>query len=194
MANSRADEIKKKVTIPMYMYNIVIPQMADYYNDYTVNFESDPRSKCCFHDENTPSMRWYDETNTFFCFGCRAGGDIIQFHRLFTEKMVGTKPSFNEAIEFLYNYFLKGNEHIEAVVVNNNNIEYKSTKSEIARLSSYCTQLEGQLEIDNSLKEDTKRKIWGAIDEMSILISLNKVNATDAMNYIKGVVKESIKH
>lgn len=194
MAENRVEEVKKKVSIPMYMYNIVIPQMTDYYSDYTVNFEVDPRSKCCLHDENTPSMRWYDETNTFFCFGCRAGGDVINLHRLFTEKMTGTKPSFKESVEFLYSYFLKGNEHLEAVTVINKDIEYKSTKMEIAKLSNYCTILEGQIQADKTITEEAKRNIWSALNNINILISFNRVNATEAMNYIKGVVKESIKH
>ena len=65
------DEVKRRVTIPSYFYNIIIPQRVDYYSDYTVDFDAKPVAKCPLHDEDTPSMRYYEETNTFYCFGCR---------------------------------------------------------------------------------------------------------------------------
>lgn len=34
---------------------------------------------CPFHNEKTPSFVVYDDTQSFYCFGCGAGGDIISF-------------------------------------------------------------------------------------------------------------------
>ena len=36
---------------------------------------------CPFHNEKTPSFHIYTENNTFYCFGCGAGGDVITFIR-----------------------------------------------------------------------------------------------------------------
>lgn len=34
---------------------------------------------CPFHSEKTPSLHIYTDTQSFYCFGCGAGGDVITF-------------------------------------------------------------------------------------------------------------------
>ena len=36
---------------------------------------------CPFHNEKTPSFTVYPESNSFYCFGCGTGGDVISFVR-----------------------------------------------------------------------------------------------------------------
>ena len=36
---------------------------------------------CPFHNEKTPSFTVYPETSSYYCFGCGAGGDVINFIR-----------------------------------------------------------------------------------------------------------------
>ena len=38
---------------------------------------------CPFHDDKTPSLKIYEKTNTFHCFGCGATGDQIEFIQKF---------------------------------------------------------------------------------------------------------------
>lgn len=40
------------------------------------------KALCCFHNEKTPSLTLYPETNSFHCYGCGKTGDPINFYAL----------------------------------------------------------------------------------------------------------------
>lgn len=191
---SKTSDVKTKISIPQYFYNIIVPQLGSYYADYPVNFDARPVVCCPLHDENTPSMRYYEETNSFYCFGCRAGGDIIQLHRLFTERQSGTKPTYDEAVEFLYDYFIKGNEAARSVVAPKKLVYKGKQSNNVQRLkyNGYREALNGQLMVDNSIPYNQKLIIWKAMDNIDILMDKEEVNADEAVDYIKSVVKETI--
>lgn len=50
---------------------------------------------CPFHSEKTPSCTVYPETQSFYCFGCGAGGDVITF------VMKSENLEYIEAVKFL---------------------------------------------------------------------------------------------
>ncbi|MCL1823017.1 MAG: DNA primase [Oscillospiraceae bacterium] len=50
---------------------------------------------CPFHSEKTPSCHVYTDSQSFFCFGCGAGGDAITFIRLIENL------DYPEAVRFL---------------------------------------------------------------------------------------------
>ena len=92
-----------------------------------------------------------------------------------------------------FDYFIGGKEHTQVNTSSSgNSIEYESTIVEVMRLSRYTETLETQLMVDNRLSEDIKHIIWKEMDDVRLLIRQNKVNATDAMKYIKGVVRSNI--
>lgn len=192
---SRTSDVREKVSIPQYFYNIIVPQLGSYYSNYPVDFDAKPVACCPLHDEDTPSMRFYEETNTFYCFGCRKGGDIINLHRLFMERQNGSKPSFKEAVDFLYEYFIRGNEAAQSIKPQKKLIKdvKLNSETELIKYCKYSNFLESQLLIDTSVSEETKRKLWKALDDTEILIDTNNLNASEAMNYIQSIIKENIK-
>ena len=50
---------------------------------------------CPFHSERTPSFTVFSRTNSFYCFGCGAGGDVINF------VMRAENLDYPSAVEFL---------------------------------------------------------------------------------------------
>ena len=40
---------------------------------------STSKGLCPFHNEKTPSFTVYNDTQSFYCFGCGAGGDAVTF-------------------------------------------------------------------------------------------------------------------
>ena len=50
---------------------------------------------CPFHSEKTPSCTVFTETQSFYCFGCGAGGDVITF------TMKSENLDFSEAVKLL---------------------------------------------------------------------------------------------
>ena len=50
---------------------------------------------CPFHNEKTPSFVVYPETQSFYCFGCGAGGDVITFIKKINN------VDYIEAVKFL---------------------------------------------------------------------------------------------
>ena len=56
---------------------------------------SNLKGLCPFHSEKTPSFTVYPQDNSFYCFGCGAGGDVINFIRK-RENL-----DYPDAVEFL---------------------------------------------------------------------------------------------
>ena len=56
---------------------------------------SNVKGLCPFHNEKTPSFTVYPDSQSFFCFGCGAGGDVITF------TMKYNNLDYTGAIEYL---------------------------------------------------------------------------------------------
>ena len=71
--------------------------IEDVFSSYTSLKKHGSTSKCLcpFHSEKTPSSTIYNDTQSFYCFGCGAGGDVISFIKRIENL------SYIEAVRFL---------------------------------------------------------------------------------------------
>lgn len=188
-----AEEVKQKVTIPMYFYQIIVPQMGSYYDVYPVDFDSKPVVCCPLHDEDTPSFRYYENTSSFYCFGCQRGGDVISLHRYYAERMNGTKPSYFEAVQFLYNFFVNGRDlkPFKTDIGILKKPELNSDK-DLVKINIYRVNLESSINADRNISFVAKKIIWKALDDIDMLLSKDLISVSDARQYLEETVRKAI--
>jgi len=56
--------------------------ISSFLNRIGVDVSTHGLTCCPIHREKTPSFKVYPETNSFYCFGCEAGGDVINLVQL----------------------------------------------------------------------------------------------------------------
>lgn len=198
MGFSKADieSIKTKVGIPDYVKDVVMQEMPWYFNDYTVDFDLKLYIKCPIHGEDTPSFRYYPESNTFYCFGCGAGGDVINLHKAFYKSLSDRDVGTEEAVTFLKNRFIdklrdKSSVNLQNKIVPKGKIE--NTGKDLLKLERYYRELDSTLRIDTSLSDNAKNKIFDIIDNGLSLVESDKISALEAIAYIKRNYSEIIK-
>ena len=93
---------------------------------------------CPFHNEKTPSFCVYPENNSFFCFGCNKGGDVITF-------IMGVENlDFTEAVRFLAQRagLSLPEEGAEILQIGNNSFSAEAARSVIrASLDILCEEI-----------------------------------------------------
>lgn len=86
--------------------NIPISDILDYFNvkyDKSFAYLISCPIPAHIHQSGTPSFKVYKDTNSFYCFGCKAAGGPVQL----TQHMLCAK-TIEEALDFLaYNFNLK---------------------------------------------------------------------------------------
>ena len=87
--------ISKETIDQVLMRNDIVSLISGYVSLQRAG--SNLKGLCPFHSEKTPSFTVYPQDNSFYCFGCGAGGDAISFIRK-RENL-----DYPDAVEFLAN-------------------------------------------------------------------------------------------
>lgn len=128
--------------------------------------------KCPFHrGDNSASLKVYDSTQTYYCFGCGAGGDIFDF----VQRMEGC--SFKDA------FLLLGGEYERKQKKTLNKLQLKHRKRAAKKQADY--EDEKRL-IQERERESTLRdiKIYRFIKNNSEPLSDRWCNAVNKLDYL----------
>lgn len=164
----------KGIPIPLYLSKAV-PELTtaldgvdlDILGKLEANPEAQPICNCPVHQEKSASFRWYEKTNTCSCFGCSAGGDIINLHRKIMLENEEETVSFPEAVYYLYNRFISENSSFKAV-------EVKEADSK-----------EEQLIFEHIVCKRASPEQFGMVEDLHLLIRLGKISGSQAVAYFQ---------
>ncbi len=170
----------KKIPIPKYFERVIKPALGNYYSDYILDFDVTPVCKCPLHDENTPSFRYYPETNSYFCWGCNSGGDIIKLHREFMNRLNGSIVSFNDAVDYL-GRMSRDVELLDTNVQLTHVYDIQSTPVEVLQMNMEINRVTNMI---TEREVDKQIKIFNCIDDCVSKVLLKKENALDMKKVI----------
>ena len=183
------ERIREVVSIPQYFEDVIVPQLNGYYADGDINFEYKPYVKCPLHFEDTPSLRYYEDTKTFGCFGCRRGGDVVNLHIYFIEAISGEKPSYAEAIKWLSDRYVKGKD---VGVANKKKVDTNLNSTvDLIKFGRFVREMEMLLKKDNMVLED-KVSIYNDMDYAKYLVKKNLATAKKCEEEIDKLVRYKI--
>ncbi|GMB10885.1 MAG: DNA primase [Candidatus Improbicoccus devescovinae] len=143
---------------------------------------------CPFHAEKTPSFYVYLETESFYCFGCGVGGDVVSFIRLME------KLDYKDAVCFLAK--CSGIDVGENIQKNSNFILKKNVIYEINRQSAkffYSNLISENMKNKKAIEYLLSRKLeFSTVKHFGIGFALNSYH--DLVDYLisKGYKKTEI--
>lgn len=191
------DEMKRRVkyeiSIADYVYNVIVPEMPWYFDGSLVDFDIKPVIKCPLHGEDTPSFRVYPETNTYYCWGCGSGGDVIALHREFMKKLKDIDVSFDEAVSFLNNTFLLGKPAVPQKILSKEKAQgLEVSSNDKLKFKVAYSNIEKKLQRESKMELRDKEEVYMALDNAFKLSEMGFIHPSDATVYTNTVFKQAI--
>ena len=142
---------------------------------------SEYKTLCPFHDDKNPSLSVNDEKGLYYCYSCKAGGNLITFIKEFKNY------SSQEAIKEIENFF-----NIKISVTNYNIPDNSNKKNKLFSVNALIAELYSKFLLTNKsgAKAVSYLKSRGFDDED---IRENMIGfAPDSWNFLSAFVKNKI--
>lgn len=146
--------------------------IGDLVKNYGIETNRQGVACCPLHNEKTPSFKVYPKTNSFYCFGCGAGGDVIKFVELM-EHVSASDAAKILAANFGLN-LCSGKISDEAIKAQ---IRRKREKEAVKKYEQWEREYVDEL-IDEKIKLKEKLKLYDVFSD-NWCKAQNKVNKID---------------
>ena len=180
--------IKSKLSISDYFNKVILKNETNYYGTDNIDFNGVGMVKCPLHDENTGSFRYFKDTESFYCFGCNRGGDVINLHRYYVDKL-GSTMSLKDSIRYL-----------KGLVDDSSLVDIKGIDKGISKVNStnYNLTVEDYMALDKISKsfvclDDGNLKAYKSYITLLNLIdlgNLDKITLNRTLKYIEELIKD----
>ena len=163
------DYIKSKLSISDYFNKVILKNETNYYGTDNIDFDGVGMVKCPLHDENTGSFRYFKDTESFYCFGCNRGGDVINLHRYYVDKL-GNTMTLKDSISYL-----------KGLVDNSSLKDIKDIGKDIGIATNYNLTVEDYMKLDKISKsfvylDESNLKAYKSYITLLNLIDLGKID------------------
>ena len=147
----------------------------DVFSYYGIPVNSRGFCKCPFHNEKTASMKVYDGTRGYNCFGCGANGDSITFVQEYFAL------PFGDAIKKLNTDFALGLS-----------IDGKTNTRQRRAMAQKCFALKKEREKRENEKQAIEQRYWRAYDEWQKWDSIKRDHFPKDINDIDPLYVEAL--
>lgn len=157
----------KAIPIPEYLL-YAVPEIAPSLDGVDLDLTDKSVCLCPVHAEKTPSFRYYEDTNTCYCYGCGVGGDVINLHRRLMLANEGISVSFRDAVEYLYSRFLE---------------EVETGRERVLLGDAHSGVHSGVLMFGHTVLNRASPENYGLAEDLFLLVKLGKISGEDAVAF-----------